>query len=62
MIICSQVTGWSGPMSSPAASARDLRYQSTWVLAQSGIAKALSSQMTVSAAPVEVVTVAPRRW
>ena len=33
-MIWSQVTGWV--MSSPAASARDLRYQSTWVLAHCG--------------------------
>src|SRR3712207_3889706 len=42
----SQVTGWV--MSSPAASATDLRYQSSWVLAQNGMATSSPSHVAES--------------
>src|SRR4051794_40508959 len=45
----SQVTGWV--MSRPAASATDLRYQSSCVLAQNGTATSWSSQVADSMEP-----------
>src|SRR3954454_10471640 len=49
LTIWSQVTGWV--MSSPAAAATDLRYQSSCVLAQNGTATSLSFQVADSSAP-----------
>ena len=51
LMIWSQVTGCV--MSSPAASATDLRYQSSCVLAQNGTATSLSFQVEPSIAPLD---------
>src|SRR5687767_5865998 len=58
--ICSQVTGWV--MSRPAASATDLRYQSSWVFAQKGIATSSPSHVEPSMAlcTTSAVTRCPR--
>ena len=47
-MIWSQVTGW--PMSRPAFSTNDLRYQRTWVLDQNGATTSWSFQVAAAAA------------
>src|SRR3954469_5256280 len=54
----SQVTGWV--MSRPAAWATDLRYQSSWVLAQNGTATSLPFQVEPSMA--DCTTPCDTRW